>query len=71
MSEHFLLQGVLLALGNIQDNTATKYFNPLSPTSDLHRISPYSINMISSRQVIRLKKNIKGLLVDPIPNSPN
>ena len=31
-------------------------FNPLSPTSDLERISPYTINM--SRQVIRIKKNI-------------
>ena len=34
------------------------FLNPLSPTSDLHRISPYTINMISSRQVMRVKKNI-------------
>ena len=33
-------------------------FNPLSPTGDLERISPYSISMISSRQVMRKKKNI-------------
>ena len=33
-------------------------FNPLSPTGDLDRSSPYVISMISSRQVIRIKKNI-------------
>ena len=33
-------------------------FNPLSPTCDLDRSSPYVISMISSRQVIRIKKNI-------------
>ena len=33
-------------------------FNPLSPTSDQNRISPYTINTISSRQVMRIKKNI-------------
>ena len=33
-------------------------FNPLSPTGDLERISPYTISMISSRQVMRKKKNI-------------
>ena len=44
----------------------------LSPTSDLKRISPYAISTISSKQVMRVKKiSIKGLLVDPIPNSPN
>ena len=32
--------------------------NPLSPTSDLERISPYTVNMISSRQVKRIQKNI-------------
>ena len=34
------------------------FLNPLSPTSDQDRISPYTINMISSRQVMRVKKNI-------------
>ena len=33
-------------------------FNTLSPTGDLDRSSPYVISMISSRQVIRIKKNI-------------
>ena len=32
--------------------------NPLSPMSDQDRISPYNINAISSRQVMRIKKNI-------------
>ena len=46
--------------------------NPLSPSSDLDRISPYTISMIPSRHVMRIKKiSIRGLLVDPIPNSPN
>ena len=47
-------------------------FNSLSPTSDLDRISPYTDNMTSSRQVMRIKKIlIRELLVDPIPNYPN
>ena len=40
--------------------------------SDQDRISPYNINMISTRQVMRIKKIlIRRLLVDLIPNSPN
>ena len=31
---------------------------PLTPISDQDRISPYSINTVSSRQVMRIKKNI-------------
>ena len=47
-------------------------FDPLPPISDQDRISPYDINAISSRRVTRIKKIlIRGLLVDPIPNSPN
>ena len=33
-------------------------FNPLPPMSDQDRISPYNIKIISSRQVMRIKKNI-------------
>ena len=33
-------------------------FNPFTPSSDQDRISPYNINTISSRQVMRIKKNI-------------
>ena len=39
-----------------QDNS--KFFNPLTPMSDQDRISPYNISTISSRQVMRIKKNI-------------
>ena len=38
---------------------------------DQDKIFPYNINAISSRQEMRMKKNIRGLLVDPIPNSQN
>ena len=31
---------------------------PKSPTRDLDRISPHTFNMISSRQLMRIKKNI-------------
>ena len=34
------------------------YLNPFTPISDQDRISPYNINTISSRQVMRIKKNI-------------
>ena len=36
-------------------------------------ISPHNINIIWSRQVLRIQENItfRGLLIDPIPNSPN
>ena len=40
--------------------------------SDQNRISPYDINTISIRIVIRPEKDvIRRLLVDRIPNSPN
>ena len=32
--------------------------NPLTPMSDQDIISPYNIDTISSKQVIRIKKNI-------------
>ena len=41
-----------------------------TPMSDQDRISPYNIIATSSRQVMRIKKNIaRGLLFDPRPNS--
>ena len=47
-------------------------FNHLTPMSDQEWISPYNINTISSRQVMRIKKIlIRELLFDPTPNSPN
>ena len=40
--------------------------------SDQHRLSPYNINTITCRKVMRIKKmSIRGLFVDPIPNSPS
>ena len=47
---------------------------PFTRTSDQERISPYNINKMSNRQVMRIKKlSIRGLLlvVDPTPDSPN
>ena len=32
--------------------------NPLTPMSDQDRISPYNINTMSTRQVMRIQKNI-------------
>ena len=45
----------------------------ITPMRDQDRISPYDIKTISSRQVMRKKKNTnKGIIgVDPITNSPN
>ena len=39
-------------------NFRMKRLNPFTPTSDRDRISPYNINTISSRQVMRIEKNI-------------
>ena len=40
-------------------NGVLKYsLNPFTPTSDQDRISPYNINTISSRQVMRIEKNV-------------
>ena len=36
----------------------TKFLNPVTPMSDRHRISPYTITTISTRKVMRIKKNI-------------
>ena len=37
--------------------------NPLTPMFDQDRISPNNINTVSSRQVMRIKKNIdKGII---------
>ena len=43
------------------------HLNPLTPMSDQEIISPYSINMISNRQVMGKEKkvSIRGLLVHP------
>ena len=38
--------------------------NPLTPISDQDRISPYNINTISTRKVMRIKKNINLGIID-------
>ena len=38
-------------------------FNPFTPTGDQDRISPYNMNVISSRQVIRIEKNINHEII--------
>ena len=45
----------------------------LTSVSDQGEISPYNIDTITSRQVLRIKEKIlkRGLLVDLISNSPN
>ena len=46
--------------------------NSLTPMSDQDRISPYNINTISSRQMMRMNKKIdQEIIIDPTPNSPN
>ena len=42
----------------VRDLNANNFFNPLTLMSDQYRISPYNINTISSRQVMRIKKSI-------------
>ena len=37
--------------------------NPLTLMSDHNRISPYNINTISNRQVIKIKKNINSGII--------
>ena len=43
--------------------------NPLAPTSDQDRISPYNIKQASDKNIEKIL--IRGLFVDPIPNYPN
>ena len=53
-------------------NITNLKFNPFTPMSGLEdRISPYNINTIPGKQVMRIEKNInEGLKVDPMPNLP-
>ena len=45
-------------LGRAENELRTRCINPFTPTSDQDRLSPYNINTISSRQVMRIEKNI-------------
>ena len=40
------------------------YLNPLTPISNQERISPYHFSIISSRQVMRIKKNMSKRIMD-------
>ena len=51
------LQGNVYKLKGIINNQILGV-NPFTPTSDQDRISPYNINTISSRKVMRIEKNI-------------
>ena len=66
------VESILLNILRVEELSITVPVNPETPISDQDRISPYSINILSSRQVMgKEKKSIRGLLVDPKPNSPN
>ena len=39
-------------------------FNPLTTTSDHDRISPYNTYVISSRRVMRIKRNINQAIIN-------
>ena len=70
----FLTKFVSLSIIIMFKNPSWDVINPLSPVSDQDRISSYYIYTKSCRQVMRIEKNINiimGLLIDPIPNSPN
>ena len=46
--------------------------NLLTPMSDQNRVSPYNINTILTRKVMRIYQNIKWrFLTDLIPSSPS
>ena len=55
----------------ICQGTVYRFLNPLTPISNQNRISLYNINTISTRQVMRIKKNINLEIVDSILNSLN
>ena len=55
---HFNIFGDLLLNRPMAIENLFILFNPVTPTIDHDRISPYNVNTISSRQVMRTKKNI-------------
>ena len=68
-------RAVLVVIGLLVEcicqGTVNRFLNPLTPISDQNRISLYNINTISTRQVMRIKKNINLEIVDSILNSLN
>ena len=59
-SSQILLGKIFLRLKKLQSyiRLIHKHTNTLTPISDQDRISPYNINTISCRQVMRIEKNI-------------
>ena len=57
----------------MSNTPGTTHINPLVPISDQDRISPYNIsdNIEQTSDENKEKYHLKGLLVDPIPNSQN
>ena len=54
----------MVTKGSIFQVFENRPFNPLSPKSDQHQISPHNINTKSKDQVMRMNKMItKGKLV--------
>ena len=52
--------------------TKTWSFDHSTPTSNKDKSCPYNVNTTSTRKVMTIEKNITwGLLVDPIPSSPD
>ena len=52
----------MVGIGSLPEND-NLFFNTLTPMSDQDKISPYNIDTISSRQVMRIKKNINQGIV--------
>ena len=59
-SSQILLGKIFLRLKKLQSyiRFIHKHTNTLTPISDQDRISPYNINTVSSRQVMRIEKNV-------------
>ena len=55
---------ILFCISKISKSTG--FFNPLSPKSGQHEISPYNVNALENRVVMR----IEGSVIDTSTNSP-
>ena len=53
-----LTRRICLRIVTLMGDSWVIIINPLTLTSDQDRISPYNIDTISSRKVMRIKKNI-------------
>ena len=53
------------------ENILNSSINPLSPKSDQHEISPYYINALGNRVVMRIEYMIWKVESDVLKNSPH